>query len=135
MNYWLAKTEPEAFSYQQLKSDGITTWDGVRNYAARNNLRAMKKGDLVLIYHSVSEKCIVGIAKVSQEHFPDITATEGDWSAVKMKPFKTLKNPVSLAAIKANELLKDMQMLRMSRLSVVPLLLSEFDELLAMSQK
>ncbi|MES2308732.1 MAG: EVE domain-containing protein, partial [Verrucomicrobiota bacterium] len=91
MNYWLVKSEPEAYSFSDLMKEGKTNWTGVRNFQARNHLRGMKKGDFVFVYHSVSEKAIVGIAQVSKEAFTDPTATEGDWSCVEIKPVRTLK--------------------------------------------
>src|SRR5580692_10466798 len=101
MNYWLAKSEPEAYSWQQLVADGKTAWTGVRNFAARNNLRAMKKGDLVFFYHSGEEKSAVGLARVEKEFYPDLTAEEGDWSCVDLGAVKALAKPVTLAQIKA----------------------------------
>lgn len=105
-------------------------WDGVRNYQARNNLRAMKKGDLLLFYHSVSEKRVVGIAKVVREHYPDPTAKEGDWSCVDLKPVKAMNDPVSLDEIKAEERLREMVLLKNSRLSVQPMTKTEFDTIM-----
>ena len=107
MNHWLVKTEPETYSWSDFLKEGRTVWTGVRNFQARNNLRAMKKGDLVLFYHSGSEKQIVGVAKVAREAYPDPTAKEGDWSCVELVPFKTLRQPVPLAAVKSDPLLKD----------------------------
>lgn|SRR5689334_5853893 len=130
MNYWLVKSEPEAYSWSMLVKDGRTDWTGVRNFTARNNLRAMKKGDLVLFYHSVSEKQIVGIAKVSKEAFSDPTSTEGDWSAVEIAPVKGFKEPVTLVAMKADKGLKDLPLLRQSRLSVSPVNKTQFERLL-----
>jgi len=121
MNYWLVKSEPEAYSWPQLVKDGKTTWTGVRNFAARLNLRAMKKGDLVFFYHSVTDKQVVGVARVAKEFYPDATANEGDWSCVDLEPVKALKNPVTLAAIKADKILQDMKLVRQSRLSVTSL--------------
>lgn len=121
MNHWLAKSEPEAYSWAQLLKDGQTAWTGVRNFQARNNLRAMKKGDHVFFYHSVSEKQVVGIARVAKEFYPDPTATEGDWSCVDLAPVESLKKPVTLEAIKADASLKDMPLVKQSRLSVTPL--------------
>jgi predicted RNA-binding protein with PUA-like domain len=118
MAYWLVKSEPFKYSWQQFEKDGQTFWDGVRNYAARNNLRAMKKGDEVFFYHSNEGLEIVGIAKVIKEHYADPTATEGDWSVVELKPFKKLKNPVTLAQIKADKRFAGMQLIKLSRLSV-----------------
>ena len=114
--------------------DGGTAWTGVRNFQARNNLRAMKQGDLVFYYHSGSEKQIVGLARVAKEFYPDPTATEGDWSAVDLAPIKTLNQPVSLQTIKADKTLQDLLMLRNSRLSVTPLTETQFHRLLALAE-
>src|SRR5213080_1937925 len=103
MQYWLVKQEPEDYSWADLNKDGRTSWTGVRNFQARNNLRAMKKGDLVLFYHSVTEKQVVGIARVQKEAYPDPTASEGDWSCVTLMPVKAVKQPVTLAAMKADK--------------------------------
>jgi predicted RNA-binding protein with PUA-like domain len=119
-NYWIVKQEPEAYSWHTFVKDGGTSWTGVRNFQARNNLRAMKKGDLVFFYHSVSDKQIVGLAKVAREAYPDKTADEGDWSAVDLVPVKPLPNPVSLEAMKTDAKLKELKLIRQSRLSVVP---------------
>ena len=124
--YWLVKQEPEAYSWDQFVSDGLTDWSGVRNYLARNHLRAMKKGDQVFFYHSVTGKCVMGIAEVVKEHYPDKTAEKGDWSAVDISPVKPLKNPVSLAQIKEDEELSEIALIRQSRLSVMPLTNTEF---------
>src|SRR5208282_4645027 len=105
MNYWLVKSEPEAYSWSDLLKDGKTAWTGVRNFAARNNLRAMKAGDHVFFYHSGEEKSVVGLARITREAYPDSTADEGDWSAVDLAPVKTLAKPVTLAAIKADRIL------------------------------
>src|SRR5918993_3221883 len=105
MQYWLVKSEPESYSWSDLVKDGKTSWTGVRNFQARNNLRAMKKGDLVAFYHSVTDKQIVGIAKVVGEAYPDKTAKEGDWSTVDLAPEKPLKRPISLAEVKADTVL------------------------------
>jgi predicted RNA-binding protein with PUA-like domain len=118
MAYWLVKSEPFKYSWEQFVKDKQTFWDGVRNYAARNNLRSMKKGDEVFFYHSNEGLEIVGIAKVIKEHYPDPTATEGDWSVVDLKPVKALKKPVTLATIKADKRLANMQILKLGRLSV-----------------
>src|SRR6059058_1522518 len=107
MNYWMVKQEPEDYSWSDLVKEGRTAWTGVRNFQARNNLRAMKKGDAVLFYHSVSEKQVVGLARVVNESYPDPTVKEGDWSAVDLAPVKTLRDPVSLEAIKADKILRD----------------------------
>jgi predicted RNA-binding protein with PUA-like domain len=133
MNYWLAKSEPEAYAWSQLVKDGRTAWTGVRNFQARNNLRAMKKGDPVFFYHSVSEKQIVGIAKVAKEFYPDATAEEGDWSCVDLAPVKGLVKPVTLETIKADKILQDMPLLKQSRLSVTPLTKAQFERLLALA--
>jgi predicted RNA-binding protein with PUA-like domain len=126
-NYWLVKQEPEAYSWDDFVRDGGTQWTGVRNFLARKHLRAMRKGDAVLFYHSVSDKAIVGIAQVTREAFPDPTTKEGDWSAVELKPLKRLKKPVSLAKIKAEPKLRDIALLRCSRLSVQSLGKAEFE--------
>ena len=120
MNYWLAKSEPEAYAWAQFVKDGKTAWTGVRNFQARNNLRAMKTGDHVFFYHSVSDKQVVGVARVVKTAYPDPTATDGDWACVDLAPVKPLKTPVSLAAIKADAVLKEMPLVRQSRLSVTP---------------
>jgi predicted RNA-binding protein with PUA-like domain len=133
MNYWLVKSEPEAYSWAQLVKDGKTSWTGVRNFAARLNLRAMKKGDLVCFYHSVSEKQIVGLARVAKESYPDPTATEGDWSCVDLEPVKPLKSPVTLETLKSDPVLKAMKLLKQSRLSVSPLTSAEFARALELS--
>jgi len=121
MNYWLVKSEPEAYAWSQLVKDGQTAWTGVRNFQARNNLRAMKKGDSVFFYHSVSEKRVVGLACVAREFYPDPTADEGDWSCVDLAPVKPLKTPVPLETIKSDPVLKEMALVKQSRLSVTPL--------------
>ena len=132
--FWLVKQEPSAYSWADLLKDGKTQWTGVRNYTARNNLRAMRKGDEVLFYHSVVGKEVVGIAKVVREAYADPTATEGDWSAVDLAPAKALPGPVTLEEIKANPKLKEMALLRLSRLSVQPVTEAEFRELLRMAR-
>lgn len=118
MAYWLVKSEPFKYSWDQFVAEKQTMWNGVRNYAARNNLRAMQKGDEVLFYHSNEGLEIVGIAKVVKEHYPDPTADDDTWSVVDLKPVKKLKKPVSLATIKANKQLANMQIIKLSRLSV-----------------
>jgi predicted RNA-binding protein with PUA-like domain len=133
MNHWLVKSEPESYSWLDLLKDGRTAWTGIRNFQARNNLRAMKKGDLVFFYHSVSEKQIVGVASVAREAYPDPTAKEGDWVGVDLISSKTLARPVPLAEIKADKTLKDILLLRNSRLSVIPLTKPQFDRLMAMA--
>ena len=119
MAYWLVKSEPFKYSWQQFEKDKQTHWDGVRNYAARLHLKAMKKGDEVLFYHSNEGLEIVGIAKISKEFYQDPT-TEDDWVVVDLKPFKKIKNPVSLAQVKADKRLVDMALVRLGRLSVQP---------------
>ena len=131
--FWLVKQEPSAYSWANFVADGKTSWTGVRNYTARNNLRAMRKGDAVLFYHSVTEKAAVGIARVVREAYPDPTAKEGDWSAVDLVPEKALPRPVSLDEIKGNPKLKEMPLLRLSRLSVQPVTSTEFQEILRMA--
>jgi predicted RNA-binding protein with PUA-like domain len=134
MNYWLVKQEPNSYSFDDFRREGKTDWTGVRNYTARNNLKAMKKGDKVFYYHSGEGKEVVGLATVSKTYFPDPTAAEGDWVAVELEAGKPVKNPVTLAAIKANPALKDIALIRLSRLSVVPLTKDEFEEILSMSK-
>jgi predicted RNA-binding protein with PUA-like domain len=126
MAYWLIKSEPFKYSWDQFVKDGSTFWDGVRNYAARNNLRSMKKGDLAFFYHSNEGLAIVGIAKVVKEAYQDPTTEETAWLAVDFKPYKKLKTPVTLAEIKANPALVNMALLRLGRLSVQPVLDSEW---------
>jgi predicted RNA-binding protein with PUA-like domain len=126
MNHWLVKQEPTAYSWEQFVKDGGTAWTGVRNFQARNHLRAMKRGDDVLFYHSVTGKAVVGISKVVREAYPDPTAEEGDWSCVDLKPVGALKTPVTLDVIKADAALAEIGLLRQSRLSVMPLKPAEF---------
>ena len=130
--HWLVKSEPESYSWQQFFKDGGTAWTGIRNFQARNNLRAMKKGDLVLFYHSVTEKQIVGMARVTKPAYPDPTAKEGDWSAVDLAPGKALARLVSLDLIKADAILKEMPLLRQSRLSVTSVSPEQFDRVCAL---
>jgi predicted RNA-binding protein with PUA-like domain len=133
MNYWLIKSEPFKYSWEQFLKDKKTMWDGVRNYQARNNLRTMKKGDLALFYHSNEGLEIVGIAKVVKEFYPDPSSDEGDtWSVVDFAPFKTLKKPVSLNQIKTEPRLSQMEMLRLNRLSVTKVQPGEFDLICAL---
>jgi predicted RNA-binding protein with PUA-like domain len=128
------KQEPSAYSWTDFVTDGKTQWTGVRNYTARNNLRAMRKGDRVLFYHSVVGKEVVGIAQVVREAYPDPTASEGDWSAVDLAPEKVLPRPVALDEIKRNPKLKEMALLRLSRLSVQPVTSAEFEAILRMAR-
>jgi predicted RNA-binding protein with PUA-like domain len=134
MNYWLVKSEPEAYSWSQFLKDGKTAWTGVRNFAARNHLRAMKKGDLVGFYHSGEEKSVVGLARVVKEFYPDPTAEEGDWSCVDLAAVKALTKPVTLAQIKSDKVLKEMEIVRQSRLSVSPLTREQFERLLKLAE-
>jgi predicted RNA-binding protein with PUA-like domain len=120
MAYWLVKSEPFKYSYEQLEKDRQTLWDGVRNYAARNHLKAMKKGDEVLFYHSNEGLEIVGIAKVAKEAYQDPTTDEDAWVVVDLKPYKKIKKPVTLEQVKADKRLKDMALVRLGRLSVQP---------------
>ncbi len=120
MAYWLVKSEPSAYSWEQLEIDKKTDWTGVRNYAARNHLKSMKKGDEVFYYHSNEGLAIVGIAKISKEFFQDPTTKEEAWVAVELKPHKKLKTPVTLDIIKKDKRLKDMALVRIGRLSVQP---------------
>lgn len=133
-NYWLVKSEPEAYSWAMFLKDGRTAWTGVRNFQARNTLRAMKKGDLVAFYHSVTDKQIIGLAKVDKEAYPDATAKEGDWSCVDLVPAKQLKNPVSLEAIKSDKILAGIPLVKQSRLSVSPLSEKQFERLLVLAE-
>jgi len=134
MNYWLVKSEPEAYSWSGFLQDGKTAWTGVRNYAARNHLRAMKAGDRVLFYHSGVEKSVVGLARVTREFYPDPTADDGDWSAVELAPEKTVVKPVTLAVIKADRRLREMKLVKQSRLSVSPVTTEQFARLLGLSE-
>ena len=134
MNYWIVKSEPESYSWSQFLKDGQTAWTGVRNYAARLNLRAMKSGDLVFFYHSGEEKSVVGVARVMKEFYPDPTAKEGEWSCVDLAAEKALPEPVTLAQIKADKILKEMVLARQSRLSVSPLTEMQFKRLLNLAK-
>jgi predicted RNA-binding protein with PUA-like domain len=130
MNHWLVKSEPVKYSWEQFEKDGNAVWDGVRNYQARNNLQAMKKGDLVMYYHSNEGMCVVGIAKVVKEYYPDPTIDDPRWVVVDLVPHKKLKKPVTLEAIKADETLQNVGLIRQGRLSVMPLEKAEFDRIL-----
>ena len=134
MNYWLAKTEPDSYSFETFQGEKKTDWTGVRNYTARNNLRVMKNGDKVLYYHSGDERSVVGVAKVTKTAFADPTADDDTWSAVELEAGKAVKNPVTLAAIKANPKLANIALIKLSRLSVVPLTKDEYDEIITMSK-
>jgi len=132
--YWLVKQEPSSYSWTDFVADGKTEWTGVRNFTARNNLRAMRTGDAVFFYHSVTDKAVFGIARVIREAYPDPTAKEGEWSAVDLAPDKPLPRPVPLDEIKQNPKLKDMALLRLSRLSVQPVTAAQFEEIIRMSR-
>jgi predicted RNA-binding protein with PUA-like domain len=132
-NFWLVKQEPSSYSWSDFVAEGKTAWTGVRNYTARNNLRKMKKGDEVLFYHSGEEKAVVGIARVTRPAYPDTTAKEGDWSAVDLAPIKPLRQSVTLRQIKNEPRLKQIPLVRQSRLSVMPLGKAEFGEIIKMS--
>ena len=133
MKYWLLKSEPDAWSWDNQVKEGASMWDGVRNYQARNNLKEMKKNDLCFFYHSVTERSIVGIVKVVKEYYPDPTDKTGRFVVVDVKATKKLKNPVSLDQIKENSKLKDIALVKQSRLSVMPLTKKEWDEVINMS--
>jgi len=132
MNYWLVKSEPDVYSFDQLMKDKSTMWEGVRNYAARNNLKAMKKNDRVLFYHSNIGKEVVGIAKVVKEHYQDPTTDDTNWVVVDLGPVEKLKKPVTLEDIKAEPSLKDMQLVRIGRLSVSALTEAEYHKIIAL---
>lgn len=133
MPYFLLKTEPEEYSFEDLLKDKTVVWDGVRNYQARNNLKLMKKGDKVLIYHSGEKKEIVGIAEVVKEHYPDPVDKTGVWVVVELKPVKKLARPFTLEDIKKEKMLSNMPLLKQSRLSVMPLSKKEFDFIVSSS--
>ena len=130
MNHWLVKSEPVKYSWEKFLKEGSTVWDGVRNYQARNNLKAMKKGDLVLFYHSNEGMQVVGIAKVVKEHYQDPTTSDPNWVSVDLKPFKSLKKHVTLSQIKADPRLENIGLVKQGRLSVMQLKREEFDRIL-----
>jgi len=132
-SFWLVKQEPSSYSWSDFVADGETSWTGVRNFAARNNLRKMQKGDEVLFYHSGEEKAVVGIAKVTRTAHADPTAKEGDWSTVNIAAVKALRRPVTLREIKGNPQLKRIPLVRQPRLSVMPLSEAEFREIVKMA--
>lgn len=134
MNYWLLKTEPETYSYDDLVKKGRDHWDGVRNYTARNNLREMKPGDLCLIYHSVGPKDIVGLAEVVSESYPDPTTEDDRWVVVDIVPKQKFPKSLTLQQIKGDELLSGMELVRQSRLSVAPVRPAEFDRVLQLCE-
>ena len=133
MKYWLLKSEPDAWSWDNQVKEGASMWDGVRNYQARNNLKEMKKNDLCFFYHSVTERSIVGIVKVVKEYYPDPTDKTGRFVVVDVKAIKKLKKPVSLDQIKENSKLQDIALVKQSRLSVMPLKKTEWDIIIKMS--
>ena len=133
MQHWLVKSEPVKYSWEKFNKDGRTFWDGVRNYQARNNLRLMANGDLVMWYHSNEGKEIVGIAKVVKEAYQDPTTDDTNWVVVELSPVEKLEKPVTLAQIKADEMLKDIQLLKLSRLSVASIKPEEFDYILQLA--
>ena len=133
MKYWLLKSEPDAWSWDNQVEGGASMWDGVRNYQARNNLKEMKKNDLCFFYHSVTERSIVGIVKVVKEYYPDPTDKTGRFVVVDVKATKKLKNPVSLDQIKESSKLKDIALVKQSRLSVMPLKKTEWEIIIKMS--
>lgn len=135
MNYWLAKSEPGTYAWSQLLKDRKTAWTGVRNYQARNNLRAMSKGDTVFFYHSGEDKQVVGLAKVVKSAYADPTAQEGDWSCVDLQADVAVAKPVTLAIIKADSILREMALVRNSRLSVTPVTAAQARRLLELAGK
>ena len=134
MNFWMVKQEPEAYSWGDFVRDGSTAWSGVRNFQARNNLRAMKRGDIVFFYHTGDEKQVVGLARVAKEAYADPTATEGDWSCVDLKPLKPLKSFPTLETIKADKILREMALVKNSRLSVLLVTMPQADRLLELGE-
>ena len=133
MKYWLLKSEPEAWSWDNQVKEGASMWDGVRNYQARNNLKEMSKNDLCFFYHSVTERSVVGIVKVVKEHYPDPTDKTGRFVVVDVKAIKKLENPVSLDQIKENKKLKNIALVKQSRLSVMPIQIKEWEEIIKLS--
>jgi predicted RNA-binding protein with PUA-like domain len=134
VQYWLVKQEPEDYSWTAFIKDGRTAWTGVRNFQARNHFRGMKKGDPVLFYHSVTEKQIVGIARVAKEAYPDPTASEGEWSCVDLSPVKALEKAVTLDTIKSDRVFQDLPLVRQARLSVMPLTPQQFARVLKLGE-
>ena len=133
MKYWLLKSEPDAWSWDNQVKEGASMWDGVRNYQARNNLKEMKKNDLCFFYHSVTEKSVVGIVKIVKEHYPDPTDKTGRFVVVDVKAINKLKNPVSLRQIKESKKLKNIALIKQSRLSVMPIKKIEWEEIIKLS--
>ncbi|MCS6823748.1 MAG: EVE domain-containing protein [Cytophagaceae bacterium] len=134
MNYWLVKSEPSAYSFDMLLKDKKTTWDGVRNYTARNHLKSMKKNDMVLFYHSNEGKEIVGIAKVVKEYYPDPTADDDTWVVVDLAPVKKLRKSINLETIKNHPILKSMLLVKIPRLSVMPVSVEEYETIIQLSE-
>jgi len=132
--YWLVKSDPDTYGWAEFSKDKKTSWDGVRNYAARIHLKAMKRGDEVLFYHSNKDAGVVGIAKVTKESYPDPTSKEEGWVSVELQCGKAFNRPVSLTAIKAEKKLKDMALVKISRLSVSPVTKEEFETVLKMGE-
>jgi predicted RNA-binding protein with PUA-like domain len=135
VNYWLIKSEPGTYSWSDLVRDGKTRWDGVRNFQARNNIRAMRPGDLALYYHSGEERSIPGVARVVSEPYPDPTARDGDWSVVDVEPAFGLREPITLQRIKDEPALANMVVVKQSRLSVQPVRKPEFDAIVKLGGK
>lgn len=133
MNYWLVKSDPDTYSVDNFESDKKTIWDGVRNYEARNNLNLMNKGDLVLIYHSQSDKDIRAIAKVTKTSFQDPTTDDDRWVAVELTFVKKLKSFVTLTMIKNDKILSEIQLIKQSRLSVMPLSKAEYEQIMLLA--
>ncbi|MEY2409857.1 MAG: hypothetical protein QOF48_2527 [Verrucomicrobiota bacterium] len=131
---WLVKQEPESYSWANFVKDGLIAWTGIRSFPARKNLRSMKKGDAVLYYHSVTEKRVMGLARVEREAYPDPTATEGEWACVDLVVIKGLNQPVDLEAIKEDKILREMPFLKQTRLSVAPVSPEQFTRLLALAK-
>ena len=134
INHWLVKQEPETYAWTTFVKDGGTAWTGIRNFLARNHLRAMQRHDLVLYYHSVSEKQIIGLARVTRTAYLDPTATEGDWSCVDLKPVKPLVAPVTLATIKTDPALREVPLIRHTRLSVMPIAPAQLEYILKLAR-
>jgi predicted RNA-binding protein with PUA-like domain len=134
IRHWLVKSEPSAYAWEDLEKEGKTAWTGVRNFQARNNLRSMKKGDLVLFYQSVTDPSVRGVTRVVKEAYPDATAKEGDWSCVDLENVKPLPSPVTLTAIKSDPGLAEIALIKQSRLSVMPLTKQEYDCILSLGK-
>lgn len=135
MKYWLVKQEPEAYSWTDLVREGRTAWTGIRNFQARNNLRGMRCGDLVLFYHSVTGKAVVGVARVAREAYADPTSNGEDWACVDIEPIKALPKPVGLELIKSDPILADMLIVKQSRLSVTPVTPTQYRRIMQLAEK